>query len=309
MHGSSENRQNLQNSKKRSETSEDNETLVKAIQSGEDRMEELYTKNYGLIFWIAKRFSGLAELEDMIQEGYIGLYTAATLYDETKEAKFSTYATFWINRTIKRYIENNNAVYIPINKQNIAARYNLIVQAFFMDTGREPTERELSFLLDIPLEAIPDIKSAAECHTVSLSAPIDEDGGELLDTIPDRSDTLQDAEERIYREELKEAIQEEVEKLPPEQKEVLRQKYKHGKTYKEIDAEIGKNSYVLHNKALRELRRPKHSKKLRPFADNLYSKSLHKVGVRVFNMTWTSATEREALRLYRFENPHKDTIA
>lgn len=271
----------------------DNETLVKAIQNGEDRIEELYTANYGLIFWIAKRFSGLAELDDMIQEGFFGLYTAAKLYDNSKEAKFSTYATFWIKRAIKQYIEKNAAVSIPSYRKNQALHYDSIANAFLRDTGREPTERELSYLMDVPLKDVQKIKAAAEFRAVSLSAPIDEDGGELLDTIPDSSDAMQETEDRIFREELKAAVKIEVDKLPAQQADVLRQKYRDGKTFREI----GKNSRSLHDKALRELRKPRHRKKLEHFADELmYSKAMKGVGARRFYLDWTSATEREALR-------------
>lgn len=269
----------------------DNETLVRRIQSGEDCFEELYRNNYGLIFWIAKRYKG--ELEDLIQEGYIGLHTAATLYDESKGAKFSTYAALWIKQTITRYLENNNAVCIPTYRQSQAARYNSIVSTFLRDTGRTPSEGELSHLLDVPLEAVRDIKAAAECHAVSLSAPIDEDGGELLDTIPDSSDAMQEVEDRVFREELRAAIEEEVDKLPAQQAEVLRQKYRDGKTFREI----GKNSQSIHDKALRELRKPRHRKKLDHFADELiYSKALKGGGARRFFIDWISSTEREALR-------------
>lgn len=269
----------------------DNETLVRRIQSGEDRFEELYRNNYGLLFWIAKRYKG--ELEDLIQTGYIGLHTAATLYDESKGAKFSTYAALWIKQAIIRYLENNNPVCIPTYRQSQAARYNSIVSTFLRDTGREPTEKELSHLLDVPLDAVRDIKAAAECHAVSLSAPIDDEGGELLDTIPDRSDTMQEAEDRIFREELQQAVKEEVDKLPPQQADVLRQKYKDGKTFREI----GKNSRAVHDKALRELWKSRHRRRLEHFMDEMiYSKAMKGVGARRFYLDWTSATEREALR-------------
>lgn len=270
-----------------------NEELVKAIQSGEDRIEELYTANYGLIFWIAKKFSGLAELDDMIQEGFLGLYTAAKLYDNSKEAKFSTYATFWIRWAIRQCIENNSAASIPSYRKNQALHYNSIVNAFLRDTGREPTERELSYLMGVPLKDVQNIKAAAEFRAVSLSAPIDEDGGELLDTIPDSSDAMQEVEDRIFQEELRAAIKEEVDKLPAQQAEVLRQKYRDRKTFREI----GKNSQSIHNKALRELRKPKHRRRLEHFADELiYGGAIKGVGARRFYLDWTSATEREALR-------------
>lgn len=229
-----------------------NEELVIRIKAGIDtgmNMLQLYEQTRLFICGIAKRYKGLAEFDDLQQEGYLALYDAIDGFQPEKGYKFLTYAGYWIAQRIQRYI---TAQKLP-------------------DGG----------LLSL------DIRTIAE-----------DDGEVLINTLRAEVDVEEDVVEDVNLHELKAVLWPLVDALPDNQGEVLRMRYQENKTRK-VTAEclgIGeKQARALEEKGLRELR----CARLRAFlpeVEEIYSMGIVGNGARRFNTTWTSSTERAAMR-------------
>lgn len=286
----------------------DNEQLVARINAGidtADNMLLLYQQNKGLIYIIAKKYSGLAELDDLAQEGYIGLCEAVSHYDPAAGVKFSSYAGKVIDRHMKRYIYGNSAVTIPEHMNALLHQYNRLCSSFIARYDREPTDTEICHYLGLNGKQLALLKKAAQMsHTASLDVPIGEEDGEttLCDTVKADCDTEQEVLERVQQEQLKKAIWEAVDGLPKCQADVIRKRYAEGKTLQATGESIGITRERVRQeeyKAFRALRSPYRFERLHSFADSMiYNQALHGNGVERFNNTRTSSTERVALGMY-----------
>ena len=288
-----------------------NEQLVILIQIGEDvaeNMERLYFQVRGFIHTIAWRYKGLAELEDLEQEGYLALYPAIDGYDPERDIKFVTYAEPWIRQRIQRYIQNNGScLRLSVHRLERVRRYRRFVSAYAAEYGQEPSEIEAAANLNITREQIRDIrKDAYRVRLGSLDSPVTgldgEEDGTVGDMVASGEDLEGDALERMECEELRRELWSCVDSLPGRQSEVLQMRYQKDMTLGAIGQEYDTTPEAvrqIHAKALRELRKPRHSKRLKPFlpeADRIYSAALMGNGVSRFNTTWTSSTERVALK-------------
>lgn len=283
-----------------------NEQLVALIKSGEDtagNMEQLCRQVEGFIRSMAWRYRGYAELEDLIQEGYLALYPAVAGYDPAAGYKFLTYAGNWIRQAMARYIRNNGTVRIPVHEQEQIRRYERFVDAFYLQTGRSPSEREAAYLLRMSPDKVHGIKATSRSGQVqSLDASVTEDGeGSLGDIVPDPGDMEEELLGRMEAGQLKEVLWAEVDTLRGDQPLVLRSLYQEGKTLAQTGERIGASAgrvNTIRYKALRELRMGRHRRRLEPFLPEAYGSQayLHN-GVGEFNRTWTSSTERLAMKL------------
>lgn len=283
-----------------------NEQLVALIKSGEDtagNMEQLCRQVEGFIRSMAWRYRGYAELEDLIQEGYLALYPAVSGYDPAAGYKFLTYAGNWIRQAMTRYIQNNGTVRISVHEQEQIRRYERFMDAFYSQTGREPSERETAYYLGMDPDKVRDMRIAARSGQVqSLDAPVMEEGeGTLGDAVPDLDDMEAGILDRVEAQQLKEVLWDEVDSLPDVQPQVIRSLFQEGNTLKQTGEQIGASTgqvRAIEDKALRELARPGHSRKLAPFLPEVYESQAYKHnGVEEFNRTWTSSTERLAMKL------------
>lgn len=288
-----------------------NEQLIMLIKAGEDvaeNMERLYFQVRGFIHTIAWRYRGLAEPEDLEQEGYLALYPAIDGYDPERDIKFVTYAEPWIRQRIQRYIQNNGScLRLSVHRLERVRRYRRFVSAYAAEYGQEPSEIEAAANLNITREQIRDIrKDAYRVRLGSLDSPVTgldgEEDGTVGDMVASGEDLEGDALERMECEELRRELWSCVDSLPGRQSEVLQMRYQKDMTLGAIGQEYDTTPEAvrqIHAKALRELRKPRHSKRLKPFlpeADRIYSAALMGNGVSRFNTTWTSSTERVALK-------------
>ncbi len=186
-------------------------------------------------------------------------------------------------------------------------RYRRFVSAYAAEYGQEPSEIEAAANLNITREQIRDIrKDAYRVRLGSLDSPVTgldgEEDGTVGDMVASGEDLEGDALERMECEELRRELWSCVDSLPGRQSEVLRMRYQKDMTLGAIGQEYDTTPEAvrqIHAKALRELRKPRHSKRLKPFlpeADRIYSAALMGNGVSRFNTTWTSSTERVALK-------------
>ena len=289
-----------------------NEQLAARIHAGKDpveSMEQLYRQVKTLIHLIARRLRGCGvDLEDLEQEGFLALYDAVAGYDLEKGVKFSTYARKWIFSKMVRYIqENGSSLRLPVHSQEQMREYSRFCNAFRMKYGRDPSEAVTAAFLDVTPEQVRQIKeNTAMASLASLDTPVvgsDGDGDATLgDMQAAGGDLEEDILEKVQQEELRRVLWECVDDLPSGLPEVIRRRYQGGETLRQIGQASGITIEAVRQqeaKALRELRQPSRARLLLPFLEEderIYSASLKGGGAALFSRTWTSSTERVALR-------------
>lgn len=286
-----------------------NEELVIRIKAGIDPAENmlsLYNQVKAFIHTIAWKHRGQEEIEDLEQEGYLGLYDAIDGYDPEAGCKFITYAEYWIKQRIMRYIERNSScLRLSFHSQARLRKYKRFYDSFMKEHGQEPSEAETAAQMGLSIDQVRDVhRNACIANLGSLDAPVkgyEEEGFSLGDSVPSGEDMEGNTLDRLQHEQLKAALWECVDSLPDRQQEIIRKRYQDNMTMADIGREYGiSREAVRHHeaKAMRELRKPKRSDRLRPFLpedEQIYSMGLSGNGVGRFNQTWTSSTERAVI--------------
>ena len=275
-----------------------NEELVKLFQEGHDPqgcLEKLYFQNMGLIRKICMKYGGGEDPEDLAQECYFAVETAARLYDPTA-GSFSTYLCIWLRQKIVSYRKTNgNSIRVPSYQRDKIREYNKLVNAWRVDMGRDPTEDELCDALQLSGQQVRDLKRDALALSVgSLDASIDENGTTVGEMVPDPADAEAQAVESVFNGELREALEQCIDELDDGEAATIRARYFEDRTQAEIADRAGKSvqwASVLERKALRKLR------KKRALADYavLYGIAVGG-GLGAFQRTGVSSTERAAFR-------------
>lgn len=286
----------------------DNEQLTALIQAGEEvkqNMLALYQQNQGFIHTLARKYSGGAEMEDLLQEGYIALHEAVEQYQESRGMSFINYAAFYIHRRMRSCVDNSRGVHIPFGMGDKIRQYKRIRRQYEAAYGVEPSDKEMRYFLGVTEEMLENIKKASRMGNIqSLDAPVDTGDGEtsMMELIPDKGDLESAAIERIDRENMKRELWLVVDKLPGELPRVMRLRYQEGLTMDETGKRLGvKISSVrdLQAKAFRLMRTERRGAKLRRYCEEyLHAVTVPHVGVRGFHVTWTSEVEREAIKRY-----------
>lgn len=293
-----------------------NEQLAIRIKAGIDvanNMLQLWQQNRGFIHKIVNQYKAYAEEEDLEQEGYLGLSAAVVHYNPDEGVTFIHYASFWIKQYIARYIRGNGTVRLPEFMQGRIREYNKMVQKWQQNYHRKPTDGEICHFLDFSWEMLENLKKAVQMAKIgSLDVPIGEDEDcSLYELIPGSIDEEEQVEsmvlEKVQKEELCAVVWPLVDSLTDTQAKTIRARYQDNMTFREIAEDQGVSVEMARQRerqGLRELRKPSKSKLLRPFLpdDNrIYSMGLQGNGVGSFNRTWTSSTERAALRDWELE--------
>lgn len=249
---------------------QEKELSVRALNGDQDAINELVSCNLLLVVPIAKRYYGCGlPLLDLIQEGNLGLITAAKKYDGTKGWRFSTYATYWIRQSISRALgDQSRTIRIPANMVELLGKVRKATNELTIKFKRQPTDEEIAKYLDEDLAKIQTILDVSQAVS-SLDLSVDEDGETSVgDLVAD--DRVESGYANLVKEANKQIVDDVLSTLPTREAEILRMRFginqEKAMTLEEVGGHYGitkERIRQIENKAIRKLRHPARARMLK----------------------------------------------
>lgn len=249
---------------------QEKELSVRALNGDQDAINELVSCNLLLVVPIAKRYYGCGlPLLDLIQEGNLGLITAAKKYDGTKGWRFSTYATYWIRQSISRALgDQSRTIRIPANMVELLGKVRKATNELTIKFKRQPTDEEIAKYLDEDLDKIQTILDVSQAVS-SLDLSVDEDGETSVgDLVAD--DRVENGYANLVKEANKQIVDDVLSTLPAREAEILRMRFginqEKAMTLEEVGGHYGitkERIRQIENKAIRKLRHPARARMLK----------------------------------------------
>lgn len=252
-----------------------NEKLVERIQMSDQKKEhlhKLWKQNYPLIVSLALKYGNRGNFEDLLQEGYVGLHTAAMNYDLQSNALFITYAIYWVKQKMIQYLKKNySAVRFPSYMVELITKYKKFSGQFQKEYGREPSEEEYKALLDVSDREFRNIQRAVYTsteHSLNESMSMEDCKTELEDLIPANVNIENDTAHKMDHEKMSKILWALIGQLPDSKAEVITKRYHDGLSAKEVGDLFGLTEKQINNidaDARRKIRMSPAGKELREY--------------------------------------------
>ena len=249
---------------------QEKELSARALNGDQDAINELVSCNLLLVVPIAKRYYGCGlPLLDLIQEGNLGLITAAKKYDGTKGWRFSTYATYWIRQSISRALgDQSRTIRIPANMVELLGKVRKATNELTIKFKRQPTDEEIAKYLDEDLDKIQTVLDVSQAVS-SLDLSVDEDGETSVgDLVAD--ERVESGYANLVKEANKQIVDDVLGTLPAREAEILRMRFginqEKAMTLEEVGGHYGITKDRIRqseNKAIRKLRHPARARMLK----------------------------------------------
>lgn len=282
-----------------------NEELVARIRNGigtAECMAQLWQQNRAFVAQIAKRYTAYEDMDDLMQEGFIGLCNAVECYEPDGGAKFLTYAAYWIQQAMLRYIAKySGVVQIPENVRTKINRLRKFEHEYSAEWGREPTEKEIRLYFGYSYK---EYRLIMESRSISNQESIDAlvpgtDDFKVGETVADPVNQYDQLLDQMQQEELADTLWQLVDDLPEQESQILHVEYQENISLRQASNKLGmeyETARAARARGLRTLAKPHYKRMLQHFLPDCALSMAYGGGVESYNRTWTSSTERAAFK-------------
>lgn len=290
-----------------------NEELVEQIRSGRkvsENMETLYKNNLPLIRQFIRPFIYFEPEQDLLQQAYCGLWEAVQRYESSENVLFMTYAKYWIQQDIRRYLEDNGSlIRIPSYKRQEIIQYKQFIRNFAREQGRTPTSEEIADFLGVSEKEVQNIQMYSK-SIESLDRPLTSEDEDFTvgDTVADGSDMEQDIVDRLHDEAVSRELWDIVRAYTDDmQGQVIRAYFHDGKSLTEIAREYGVSMERIRQIKAAGLRRLRMGKALRKIREKceIVSADIYRTSFASFKYKGSSSVENIVIRLEGLEEQYK----